>query len=175
MKNIILKFGLISGGIATVLFICTMVLYKTIGFEKFAASDNSVILGYATMVVSMSVIYFAIKTFRDEQNNGSITFLKALLIGLGVMLISCIIYSLAWLVIYYNFFPTFMDDYSKACIQKAQNSSATQAEMAKTVESMNQMKEWYKNPFLIFALTIMEPTPVGLLVSLVSALVLRKK
>jgi hypothetical protein len=78
-------------------------------------------------------------------------------------------------VIYYNFIPTFMDDYAAFCVQKAQATGATQAELDKSMADINQMKEWYKNPFLIFAITLLEPTPVGLLVSLVSAGVLRKK
>jgi Protein of unknown function (DUF4199) len=174
MKNIIIKYGLISGVIAGILLSSTTMIFKNIGFDKIGF-ENSMYMGYATMIASMSVIFFGIKAFRDQHNEGTITFLKALLIGLGITLISCIVYALVWLVVYYNFIPTFMDDYANVCIQKAKNAGVSQAEMSETIASMNQMKEWYKNPFMIFAMTLTEPLPVGILVSLVSAVFLRKK
>ena len=174
MKNTIIKFGLISGGISAVFLFITMLIYKNIGFDKIGF-ENAAIYGYASMILSMSVIYFGIKSYRDSQNEGSFSFGKGLLLGLGIMLISCICYSLAWLVIYYNFFPTFMDDYATLCIQKATKAGASQAELSQKMIEMNQMKEYYKNPFSLFALTLIEPTPVGILIVLISAFVLRRK
>jgi hypothetical protein len=174
MKNTILRYGLIAGSILAVLLLVTTLVFKYIGFDK-VGFENSAYFGYASMVAAMSVIYFAIKSYRDQHLGGSIGFGRALVVGLGIAGISCVIYSLCWLVIYYNFIPTFMDDYAAFCVQKAQATGATQAELDKSMADINQMKEWYKNPFLIFAITLLEPTPVGLLVSLVSAGVLRKK
>jgi hypothetical protein len=174
MKNTIVKYGLISGGISGVLLLVTTLIFKYVGYDKIGF-ENSSYVGYTFIAASMSVIYFGIKAFRDLQNGGVITFLKALLVGLGIMLISCIIYSLAWLVIYYFFIPTFMDDYGNFCIQKVKNTGGSQVDLANKIKEISQMKEWYKNPFSIFALTLIEPTPVGFLVSIVSALVLKKK
>lgn len=174
MKQVITKYGLISGAISAILLFGVTLIFKYIGFDN-VGFDNSAYIGYGSMLISMSVVFFAIRTYRDQQNDGMITFGKGLLIGLGITAIACIVYSLAWLVIYYNFIPTFMDDYAAYCIQKAEATGASKAELTKTLADVNQMKEWYKNPFLIFALTLLEPLPVGLLISLVSAGVLRKK
>lgn len=174
MKQIITKYGLISGAISAVMLLSVTLIFKYIGFDK-VGFDNSAYIGYGSMLISMSVVFFAIRTYRDQQNDGLITFGKGLLIGLGITAIACVVYSLTWLVIYYNFIPTFMDDYAAYCVQKAEATGTSKAELTKTLADINQMKEWYKNPFLIFAFTLLEPLPVGLLISLVSAGVLRKK
>jgi hypothetical protein len=174
MKSTIIKYGFISGFISAVLLFMTTLLFKYIGFDKIGF-ENSAYLGYTFMAASMSVIYFGIKAFRDLQNGGVITFSRALLIGLGIMVISCVIYSIVWLIMYYFFIPTFMEDYGNFCIQKVKNTGGSQVDLANKIKEVNQMKEWYKNPFSIFALTLIEPTPVGLLVSVVSALILKKK
>lgn len=174
MKNTILRFGLISGSILALMLAVTTLVFKYIGFDK-VGFENSAYFGYASMVAGMSVIYFAVKSYRDQHLGGSISFGRALLVGLGIVGISCVVYSLCWLVIYYNFIPTFMDDYAAFCVQKAQATGASQAQLNQTIADINQMKEWYQNPFLIFLITLAEPTPVGLLMSLVIAVLMRKK
>ena len=174
MKKIILRYGLISGCIAGVLLFGITIIFKIIGFDK-VGFENSAYLGYTAILISMSVVYFGIKAFRDQHQEGKISFGKGLGIGLGIMLISCIMYSLAWLIVYYNFIPTFMDDYSNFSILKAQQKGASEAELAKITAQMDQMKGWYKNPFAIFGITMTEPMPVGILVVLISAFILKRK
>jgi Protein of unknown function (DUF4199) len=174
MKSTIIKFGIRSGIIAAIMLAITTAGFQYLGIDKFD-NDYSMIFGYAGMLVSMSMIYFGIKNYRDQQNNCKVTFLNGLLFGLGIMLISCIFYSLMWLIIYYNFFPNFMDEYAAAHINKAKEAGASIAELAKTTESMNQMKDYYKSPFMIFFITLLEPTPVGFLFSIISAMILKRK
>ena len=170
MKKTIIKYGLISGVISAVLLLSVSIINK----DKFH-NDYSMLIGYSCMVAAMSFIYFGVKNYRDTTNGGKITFKNALLIGLGITLISCILYSLMWLLVYYNMFPNFMDDMASVSLEKLQKAGASQVEIDKSVESMNQMKEWYKNPVLVFFITLLEPTPVGLLFSLISAFVLKKQ
>ncbi len=170
MRKIITKYGLISGIISAVLLLIVSILNK----DKFNF-DYSMAIGYACMIAAMVFIYFGIKKYRDHFNGGKISFKTALLIGLGITLISCILYSLMWLIVYYNLMPNFMDDYAKFSLQKMQNSGASQIEIDKLIASINEMKEWYKNPILVFLITLMEPTPVGIVISLVSAIILKKK
>ena len=174
MKNAIVKYGLISGGVAAVLLFGVTLIFKYIGFDK-VGFDNSAYFGYGAIIISMSVVYFGIKSYRNLRGEGSFSFGKGLLLGLGIVLTSCIIYSLAWLVIYYNFIPTFIDDYASYCVQKATNAGANAVELKSKITEINQMKEWYKSPFLIFVLTLIEPMPVGILVALGSAFALRRK
>jgi hypothetical protein len=174
MKNTIIKFGLISGVIAAVLLFIVTTVFEHEANAK-ADFENSAYYGYGTIIIAMSMVYFGIKAQRNLQNDGTFTVGKGFLVGLGIVLISCIFYSLAWLVIYYNFFPTFIEDYAQFCIKKATDAGASQAELKTTLADVNQMKEWYKSPILIFLITLTEPLPVGLLVALVSAFFLRKK
>ena len=169
MQKTIIKYGLISGIIAAILLSASTYLIEKYGFE------HSMYVGYATMMVSMSVIYFGIKAYRDEHNNGQITFGKGILIGLAIVLISCVIYSLAWLVIYYNFLPNFMNDYAANYLKKAQETGISAEELKKTMTSMDEMKEWYKNPILVFLITLLEPTPVGIPFAFLFAWILKRK
>lgn len=169
MQKIIIRYGLISGTIGAVLLLVVTVLFKKIGWE------DSLYVGYGAMCISMSLIYFGIKAYRDEYNNGKIDFIKALLIGLSIMLISCILYSLMWLVIYYNFIPNFMDDYATSYLKKLNETGASQIEIQTATKEMETYKEYYKSPIMIFLFTIIEPTPVGILFSFLFAFLLKRK
>ena len=123
----------------------------------------------------MAVIFFGIKAFRDKENEGKVTFGNGLLIGLGIALISSVCYSLAWLFVYYNFIPNFMDDYATFCTNKLKESGASELEMSKNQAQLQQFKDLYKTPFGIFAVTLIEPLPIGILGAFVSAFILKKK
>ncbi len=123
----------------------------------------------------MAVIFFGIKAFRDNDNEGKVTFMQGLLIGLGIALISSACYSLMWLVVYYNFIPNFMDDYATFSINKLKESGASTLELSKNQAELQQYKDYYQTPFGIFALTLIEPLPIGILGALVSAFILKKK
>jgi hypothetical protein len=169
MKKTIIKYGLISGAIATIcIFIMTLVL-KSYGF------DNTATVGFSLIILSMSVIFFGIKAFRDNENEGHITFMNGLLIGLGIAVISTVCYSLAWMVVYYNFMPNFMEDYAKFSIDKLKTSGASEAELSKNQAELQQLKDIYKSPFGVFAITLIEPLPIGIVGALVSAFILKKK
>jgi hypothetical protein len=168
MKKTILTYGLISGAVAAVLMFGTVTLA-----EK--TSEHSEIIGYAGIILSFSLVFFGIKSYRDRIGNGSITFGKAFTIGILIALISSACYVIAWLIVYYNFYPDFMDQYAAHTIEKLKASGASQEKIDSTMKQMEQYKEMYKNPVMVAALTFLEPFPVGLIISLISALFLRKK
>ncbi len=173
MQKSILKYGSISGIIAGVLLFATTVLMK--GHSGNMDMASSMALGYASMLISMSLIYFGVRHYRDQHLGGSISFGKALLVGLGIMLISCVCYSLAWLFIYYNILPTYIDDYAAQMLKKATEAGASAAEIANTQSEIASMRKLYSTPLGVFGITLLEPTPVGLLLSLVFAAILKKK
>jgi Protein of unknown function (DUF4199) len=174
MKNTIIKYGLISGSIAAVCMFLMGFYLKSMGSDM-SKFENSMYIGYTLILLSMAVIFFAVKSYRDEVSDGKVSFGKGLLIGLGITLISCACYSLMWLVVYYNFMPNFMDDFSRYSMDKLRATGASDAEILKSQTEMNQFKEMYKSPFSIFALTMIEPLPIGILISFVSAFILKKK
>jgi hypothetical protein len=169
MKRTILIFASISGAISAAMIVLFGLTQKGGDFK------NSEILGYATILLSMSFVFFGIKSYRDNQLNGSITFSKAFQVGILITIVSCLIYVIAWMVVYHTMIPDFMDMYSQAMIKKAQASGASQQEINDVTAQMNHFKEMYKNPLLMAGLTFLEPFPIGLLVTLVAALILRRK
>lgn len=171
MKKIILTYGLIAGAIVTA-FMAGSVFYMT----KNPDWEGSMYLGFAGMIVSMSFVFIGVKKYRDNYNDGRINFGEAIKIGALISLIASTIYVGVWLIEYYNIYPDFMDKYSAAELKKISTSTAlTPDEIKSKTEQILQMKEMYKSPIWVILFTYMEIVPVGLLATLVSALILKKK
>jgi hypothetical protein len=164
MKYNIIKNGILGGIIVSIVMIC-MTYYMKVNPDN----EPNTIIGFASILLAFIFVILGIKKER-ESNKDSITFVKALLTGWYISLVISTIYVLVWLIIYYNFFPDFMEQYSAMVLK---NTKAEEL-AAKTTE-MNQMAAWYKNPVMIILLTYMEILPIGIVVSLIGALVLKKK
>jgi len=167
MKKTILTFGLISGAISSIMMVATVPFQDKIG--------HSYVVGYATIVLSLMLTFFGVRSYRDNVGKGQITFGRAFLVGLAITVISCIFYVVTWEVIYFNFMPDFMDKYGAHVIQKMQASGATAAAIQEKSEELNKLKVMYKNPLFNAAMTFIEPFPVGLVITLLSAAILRRK
>ncbi|TCD29059.1 DUF4199 domain-containing protein [Pedobacter psychrodurus] len=170
MKKNVIVFGLIAGLIVSVLMVLSMArCYSDPSLE------HSMLIGYASMVLAFSFIFVGIKNYRDKYNDGLITFGKAFKIGLCISLIASTIYVLVWLVDYYVFMPDFMDRYVAQAMREAKASGASTAELAEKAKDLAANQELYKNPIMVILFTYMEILPVGILVSLVAALILKRK
>jgi len=169
MRKIIVTFGLISGAISSLMMIALVSFGNRIGF------DRGAIIGNTSIVLSFLMVFFGIRTYRDNIGNGQITFLKAFSVGLCITLISCIIYVATWEVIYYSFLPGFWDAYGAHLAQKLTVSGASPAAVQAKLEQVRKYKELYKNPFFNAVLTFIHPFPIGLVITLISALVLRRR
>ncbi|MCD6067755.1 MAG: hypothetical protein K0S33_2581 [Bacteroidetes bacterium] len=170
MKKKVLVFGSISGLIVT-----AFMVISTIVFMKNSNFEGSMVLGYASMLLAFSFIFVGIKQVRDKDNGGLITFGKAFKVGLFIALISSTFYVVTWLIEYYCFFPDFMDTYADHMIKQAEKSGATAAELNAQIKEMEGYKEMYKNPFWVIVMTYLEVLPIGLLATLVCALILKRK
>ncbi len=169
MKKIVLTFGLLSGVLSAAMLFATVPFIEDIGF------DRGVYFGYTAIVISFLFVYFGIRSYRDSVLGGQISFGRGFQAGILITLISCVFYVGAWLVTYYNFIPDFADKYAAYLIEDQRASGASQAKIDETVQKVEEMKEMLENPFINAAVTFTEPFPVGLLVTLASAAVLRKK
>ncbi|WP_128545440.1 DUF4199 domain-containing protein [Larkinella soli] len=169
MKRNVLVFGLISGAIlATFMVVTTLMCYKNENFE-----DNAV-LGYGAMILAFSFIFVAIKNYRDRYNSGVISFGQAFKIGLFVTLITSTIYVLIWLIEFYLFIPDFMDKYTAHVMRELRESGAGPAELESKAAEMANFGEMYKNPVLVVLFTYAEVFPIGLVISLLCALILKR-
>lgn len=169
MKNTILKFGLISGVLTSLMMLATLPLEDKIGFEKAGY------LGYTILVLSFLLVYFGIRSYRDNAGNGHITFARGFAVGISITLITCVCYVITWEVLYFNFMHDFMDKYGAYQVEKARAAGATVAVIQAKAAEMARFKQQYDNPVYNSAITFTEPFPVGLLVTLISAAVLRRK
>jgi len=169
MKKTVLTFGLIGGGIIAVMIFGTMPFVSKIGFDK------GYIIGYTTMVLAFMMVFFGIRSYRENIGNGQITFGRALGVGMLIMLIICVFYVVTWEILYFNFMPDFLDRYAAYAVEKARAAGATQQAIDAQIQEMKKFKVLYDNPFINVAFTLIEPLPVGLVITLISALVLRKK
>ena len=169
MKKTVLTFGLIAGLIISVLMDSSLLLADKIG------QGHSMILGYTIMVASFLLIYFGIRSYRDNTLGGQISFGRAFACGILIALITTVCYVVTWEILYLNFMPHFMDGYFAAQIAKVQASGLAPATIARKVAEIQQSQQSYQNPLVNAAYTFMEPLPVGLIMTLVSAAILRRK
>jgi hypothetical protein len=169
MKKTVLTYGLLAGLVISVLMDTSLLLADKIG------SGHSMMLGYTIMVASFLLVYFGIRSYRDNTLDGRITFGRAFVCGLLITLITTVCYVASWEIIYFNFMPHFMDGYFAAQIHKVQVSGLDPATIAAKVAEIQHSQQLYQNPFVNMAYTFIEPLPVGLLITFISALMLRRR
>ncbi len=162
MSRIILTYGLIAG--------LVIIVVNTINMEL---GHGQVWLGFLVMFIAFSAIFFAIRQYRDQVLGGVITFWNALLMGFGIAAVAAIIYVTGWeLYLAYTDYG-FIETYANAMIEARRAAGASDADMARTIAASEEFRQQYANPLIRLPMTLLEILPVGLLVSLVSALVLR--
>jgi len=169
MKKTIITFGLISGVISAGMFLATVPFLDQIGF------DRGYVVGYTAIVLSFMLVFFGIKSYRDHQGGGHISFGRGFAVGIGITLISCAVYVAQWEALYFTVMHDFTQKYAAHEMQKAKASGASEAELKAKQEELAKFEQLYQNPFINAAMTFMEPFPVGLVITLVSAAVLRTK
>ena len=140
MKKTVLTYGLIAGVIISVLMGGSLLLADKIG------SGHSMLLGYTMMVASFLLIYFGIRSYRDNTLGGQISFGRAFACGFLITLITTVCYVAMWEFLYFNFMPHFMDSYFAAQIHKVQSSGLDPATTAAKVAAIQHSQQLYQNP-----------------------------
>ena len=169
MRKIVLTFGLIAGAILSVMMLLSTQFQDEIGFEK------AEVIGYTTMVLAFLMVFFGVKSYRDNVAGGSVTFGRAFKVGLLITLVASICYVATWQLVYHKLAPDFVEKYSAYAVEKARESGATEAEIAATTRKMTEFREMYRNPLVNIAITLLEPLPVGIGFTLLTAWALSRK
>jgi hypothetical protein len=169
MQNIVLTFGLIGGAVIAVMMAITLPFQDQIGFDK------GVIVGYTTMVLAFLMVYFGVRSYRDTAAGGTLTFARAFTVGLLITVVITVCYVATWQVMYYGFMPDFLDKYTAYAIDKARLAGASEGELATQAKELADFATMYKNPLVNIAFTFLEPLPVGLVFTLVTAGLLSRK
>lgn len=172
MKKIVLTYGLLSG---LVLALFTALLWLTVDIEGPIIRKYGMLIGFGSMILAFTAVFFGVRAYRDQRGGGTLTFGRALGVGLLIALITSSCYVIGWQIVYWNFIPDFADKYAAMELAKLQEKGASDAEIATTKVELEKFKKMYANPLFNVAVTFMEILPVGLIVSLVSAAILRRK
>jgi len=133
MQKVTLTFGLLAGVIVSVFMVIIMGLCE----NGIINLDNSDFIGYGSMVIAVSMIFFGIKSYRDNYQNGAIKFGKGLQVGLLITLVASLIYAAAGET-YYQINPdtqaALMDKYADHYINKMKENGASPAEIEQKVK-----------------------------------------
>lgn len=171
MKKIVLRYGLASG----VLLMAMGSVMMTLCMKGIIGFDYSELLGYSSMVLAFLLVFFGVKSYRDNVAGGVIGFGKAFQVGILITLVTCAMYVTAWQIIYYNFYPDFLDQYSEYSIARMRAEGESEAAIQAAAAQMADFAKLYANPLFNIAITFLEVFPVGLIMTLVSAAILRRR
>jgi len=169
MKHIVLKFGLISGALMSLMMLMTVPFMDRIGF------DYGMLIGYTTMTIAFLLVYFGVRSYRDKVIGGTIGFGRAFLVGILIATVSSMCYVATWQVVYFNFTPNFMDNFKAHALDKARRDGASEEVIAAQSAEIDKFAVQYDNPLFNAAVTFLEPLPVALIVALGSAGVLSRR
>jgi Protein of unknown function (DUF4199) len=168
MKKTVLKFGLISAALSSAMMLATVPFIDRLGFDKGA------IVGYTAIVLSFLLVFFGVRSYR-AANGGRLSFGRGFLVGLLITLISCAGYVITWEFLYFTVMQDFGQKYATYSIEHLKASGASQQAVEAHTRQMEDFKRMYDNPLMNAAMTFTEPFPIGLVVTVISAAVLRKK
>lgn len=170
MLRIILVYGIFSG----VIIIGTAIF----GIAMADASTDMAALewvGYLVMIVALSMIFVGIKQYRDRELGGVIRFGTAFKLGLGISLVASAIYVASWEVNLAVTDHAFIEEYTQSVIEQKRAEGLTGAELAAEIEKQESMKENYAKLYYRLPITFIEIFPVALLITLISAAILRRR
>lgn len=167
MKKTVIRYGLFSGLFMFLFFMVDSFLFASSNF------DTREILGWVGIVLSTIFIFFGIKYYRDRYNNGLITFGKGMALGLLILIVPSLVFGI-FNVVYVALNPEFMDSYYAYQVSKIK-ASLPAAEAAVQIEQLAKDKEMFGSPAIQFFAMFLSVFAVGLIVTVISALVLRRR
>ena len=174
-NNAMKKIILINGVIAGLIISGIMVLTHPLVDDGTIDMDNGMFLGYTSMVLGFAMIFVAIKSYRDGVLNGVITFLQGCKIGLLVVLIASLMYAITWDIYYRVAASDFCEKYETHYLKKMEQEGASEEEITSMRADMDNFNRLYENAFIRFGLTLMEILPIGIIITLISAGILKRK
>lgn len=166
MGRIIAVYGLIGGVVVAIGMLVGITMVSDHG-------ALGMVVGYLTMLIALTTVFVGVKRYRDTVCGGAIRFLPALGVGLGIAGVASLCYVINWEIYLYATNYSFMDSYVAGVIKTMRAEGKPAAEIARYTAEMDAFKTEYANPAYRMLLTLSEIAPVALLVSLISAAILR--
>ncbi len=170
MRRYALIFGSIAGFVLVLMMFLTMPF-----FGENVDYDTAEWLGYISMIVALSAIFIGIKSYRDKESAGVISFGKAFKVGLFITLVASTFYVAGWMLYVNTSGTNFMESYYEHSVEKIKSGGDSETEIQAKIADMEKWRELYKNPLIQIGVTFSEIFPVGLLITIISAAILKKK
>ena len=167
MKKIALVYGALAGAIVIGVITIGILFSDT---EDFSGSQT---FGYLIMLLGLSLIFFGVKRYRDRELGGVIKFAPALFLGLAIAGVAGFVYTALWEVYLASTNYAFIEQYAAGTIEAKKAAGASEEEIAKLSADMEKMIDAYGKAYFRLPITFLEIFPVGIIVSLISAAVLR--
>ncbi len=169
MRRFVLVYGFIAGGVLAAMMVITGVFHRQIPIEA------GEVIGYTTMVLAFLMVFFGVRSYREEVGGGTVSFGRALGVGLGITLVAAICYVAAWEVVLPTLMADFPERYQAHLMEQARASGATEAELARKAQELAGFWQQYQNPLVRIGFTFLEPLPVGLVFSLLTAWIMSRR
>ena len=169
MRKTVSTFGSISGAVA----ILSMLV--TIPFIRAKELGTTDVLGYSSMVLSALLVFFGIRSYRENAGAGRMTFGRGFAVGLLITVVSCAFSVVAFEIIYFKLVPDFGDLFSACMVERVRASGGTPAQIENVTQQALTLKRLYDNPWMNAALTFATSFPIGLAGSAISAAILRRR
>ena len=160
----------IYGGLSGAVVIATLMVGLSFGTDSIFGSET---LGYLVMLVAMSFIFVGIKRYRDVELGGVIRFGRALTLGLGIAAMAALVYVIVWEIYLASTGYAFIDEYIASVIRSHEAAGLAGAALDAKRAELDALRDQYGQPWFRLPMTFLEIFPVGLLVALVSAGLLR--
>lgn len=168
MNPTILKFGVFSGLAGAVLFLGPFVIDPEISFDSESMARGEII-GYSAMFLSMTLVFFGVRA-RGKEVEGPYSFMEALKTGLLITVVSVAVFYLGnvllYEVIHPDFLETFFDGYREYSIETGAS--------AEEIAQLNASEKMFTNGYLYGLLMASSTLLMGLVISLISALLLKR-
>jgi hypothetical protein len=168
MKKTVITFGLMSGAVSAAMMLAT------VPFITDLAGAKGEIFGYSAIVLSFLLVFFGIRSYRENHGGGAITFGRGLSVGLLIVLISSACYVFTWEMVYYKW-PGLSEKFETLLLDNARKSSPDPAKRDASVNQVQEFLTMYRKPLNNIAMTSLEPFPLGVGIALLSAAFLRRR
>ncbi len=136
-------------------------------------NEPGAIIGYTTMLVALTGVFLGVKHYRDRELGGVVKFLPALGVGLAISAVASLGWVIAWEAALAVTKFDFGAVYSQMMLEEAQKSGASAEKLAQVAKDGQAFAEMYRNPLMRVPLTFIEMFPIGVVISLISAALLR--
>jgi Protein of unknown function (DUF4199) len=169
MKKTVLTFGIFSG------LVLAVTMIATVPFLHKVSEGKGLIIGYTTMILAGLLVFFGIRSYRENVSGGKLTFGRAFTVGILISLLSCCFYVGTWEIIYFKFMPDFAEKYASLMVDRAKASGASPQKIDQTTRQAEEFVHNYHNPAYNIGMTFLEVFPVFLAITLLSAAILRRR